>query len=81
MHSAGCAAGTLVGLGGAYFATRLVQSWLLGIGRTDAPTIAGMAGVLVAMALMARYTPIRRLLQVGRLLVSAGTRYFGVPGK
>ena len=54
----------MVGLGGAYFATRLVQSWLFGIDRADAPTIAGMAAVLVAMALMASYVPARRAARV-----------------
>jgi len=57
-------AGTVVGLGGAYYATRLVQSWLFGIGRTDVPTIAGMAAVLVAMALAASYVPARRAARV-----------------
>ena len=57
-------AGTLVGLGGAYFATALVQSWLFGIDRTDSATIVGTAGVLVAIALIASYVPARRASRV-----------------
>jgi putative ABC transport system permease protein len=57
-------AGTLVGLVTSYFATGLVKSWLFGIDRTDAPTIAGTAGVLVAMALIASYVPARRAAHV-----------------
>jgi putative ABC transport system permease protein len=65
-------AGTVFGLVGAYFATRLVQSWLFGIGRTDVPTIAGMAGVLVAMALMASYVPARRAARVDPIVAMRG---------
>ena len=56
--------GALVGLGAAYFATGLVQSWLFGIGRADGATIVGTAGVLVAIALIASYMPARRASRV-----------------
>jgi putative ABC transport system permease protein len=61
-------AGTLVGLVGAYFATTLVQSWLFGIGRADAPTIAGTAGTLVLIALIASYVPARRAARVDPII-------------
>ena len=60
--------GAAVGLGAAYFATGLVQSWLFGIGRTDPATIAGTAGVLVAIALIASYVPARRAAGVDPLV-------------
>jgi ABC-type antimicrobial peptide transport system permease subunit len=65
-------AGTLVGLIGSYFATGLVQSWLFGIGRADAATIAETAGVLVAIALLASYLPARRASRVDPLVAMRG---------
>jgi ABC-type antimicrobial peptide transport system permease subunit len=65
-------AGTLVGLGGAYFATGLVQSWLFGIGRADVATIAGTACVLVAISLVASYLPARRAARVDPLVAMRG---------
>ncbi len=64
--------GTLVGLGAAYFATGLVQSWLFGIGRADPTTIAGTAAVLVAIALLASYLPARRAARVDPLVAMRG---------
>jgi putative ABC transport system permease protein len=64
--------GTLVGLGGAYFATGLVQSWLFGVGRADVATIAATACVLVGIALLASYLPARRAARVDPLVAMRG---------
>jgi predicted permease len=64
--------GTLVGLGGAYFATGLVQSWLFGVGRADVMTIAGTSVVLIAIALLASYLPARRAAKVDPLVAMRG---------
>jgi len=65
-------AGTVVGLGGAYLATGLVQSWLFGIGRADVTTIAGTACALIAIALVASYLPARRAARVDPLVAMRG---------
>jgi ABC-type lipoprotein release transport system permease subunit len=46
----------------------LVQSWLFGIGRADAATIAGTACLLIAIALVASYLPARRAARVDPLV-------------
>jgi ABC-type lipoprotein release transport system permease subunit len=49
-----------------------VQSWLFGIERTDAPTIAATAAALVAIALVASYVPARRAARVDPIVAMRG---------
>jgi putative ABC transport system permease protein len=58
------AAGVVLGLAGAFAATRLIQSLLFGVTPTDTATFAGIAALLVATALIASYLPARRATRV-----------------
>jgi putative ABC transport system permease protein len=58
------AAGVLVGIGGAFAATRLLQTLLFGVTPTDAVTFIGVSVVLSAVALIASYIPARRATRV-----------------
>jgi len=58
------AAGIVVGVGAALGLTRLVKSMLYGIAPYDPLTIAGGAGVLLAVALAASWIPARRAARV-----------------
>jgi putative ABC transport system permease protein len=58
------AAGVVLGLAGAFAATRLIQSLLFGVTATDTATFAGIAALLVATALVASYLPARRAMRV-----------------
>ena len=57
---AGVAIGTLAALG----LTRLVSSWLYGVGSADPVTFVGVALLMVLVALMASYLPARRAARV-----------------
>jgi len=59
--------GVLIGLAGAAFATRLIQSWLFGIGRTDPATFGVVVLGMIAVALVASYVPARRAARVDPL--------------
>jgi predicted permease len=52
--------GSLIGVVAAVGATRLISSMLFGITRTDLLTYVGVAGLLVAMAVIAAWAPARR---------------------
>ena len=52
--------GSLIGIVAAIGATRLLSSMLFGISHTDLATYAGVAGLLVAMAIIAAWAPARR---------------------
>jgi predicted permease len=54
------AAGVLVGLAAAAAATRLLTTLLFGVTPLDVRTLAGVAGLLAAVALLASYVPTRR---------------------
>jgi putative ABC transport system permease protein len=58
------AAGVLVGIAGAFAATRLLQTLLFGVTPTDAVTFIGVSVVLSAVALIASYIPARRATRV-----------------
>ena len=58
------AAGVALGIVGAFGATRLIQSLLFGVTPTDAATFAGISVLLVAVALVASYVPMRRATHV-----------------
>jgi putative ABC transport system permease protein len=57
----------VLGLTGAWFASRLIEGWMYGVGRTDAPTYATCGAVMLAVALVAAYLPTRRATRVDPL--------------
>jgi putative ABC transport system permease protein len=59
--------GIALGLAGAAFATRLLSALLFGVEATDPLTFAGVAVLLLAVALLASYLPSRRALRVDPL--------------
>ena len=58
------AAGVVVGLAGAWFATRLIATFLFEMTPNDLPTFAGAAAVLLLAALIAVWIPARRAARV-----------------
>ena len=61
------AAGALVGVIGARWASKLLESMLYGVGRTDPLSFAIGVAVLVATALIACLVPVRRAVAVDPL--------------
>ena len=53
-------------------ATRLLDAWLFGVGRTDLATFGGVAAGLMLTALAACYAPARRATKVDPLVVMRG---------
>ncbi|HEX8337472.1 MAG TPA: ABC transporter permease, partial [Pyrinomonadaceae bacterium] len=60
--------GVVLGLGGAFALTRVLESLLLGIGTTDFVTFVGVPVLLIAVALLACYFPARRAARVNPLV-------------
>jgi putative ABC transport system permease protein len=56
--------GSLIGLAGALAATRLVSNLLYGVTPADPMTFAGVALLLVVVALLASWLPARRATKV-----------------
>ncbi len=59
--------GMVLGLAGAFALTRALGSLLLGVGTTDPVTFVGVAVLLVMVALLACYIPVRRAARVDPL--------------
>jgi putative ABC transport system permease protein len=59
-----CLAGLVIGLAGAYGTTRLLGSLLYQVKPTDPATFIGVAGLLVATAVLACWLPARRATRV-----------------
>ncbi len=57
-------AGLLIGILAAYFATKLVRSFLYGVAQHDFPTIAAVSALLLAVGLVASYIPARRAASI-----------------
>ena len=64
--------GVVIGLAGAFAATRLFKTLLLGVSTTDAISFLGTTLLLVIVALLATYLPARRAASVDPL---AALRY------
>ncbi len=52
--------GAVIGLGGAYVASRLLESMLFSVSRIDPITYAGVIALLLAVAVLAAWAPARR---------------------
>jgi putative ABC transport system permease protein len=61
-------AGAAIGLAGSFFAARLLSGMLFGVAPSDPFTFAGVAVVLVAVAMVACYLPARRATRVDPLV-------------
>ncbi len=58
----------LVGLAGAFAATRLLSSLLFGVGASDPPTFAGIVLLVSAVAFIAAWVPARRATRVDPII-------------
>jgi putative ABC transport system permease protein len=58
------ACGLAIGLVGAFWASRLIQSLLYGVQLWDPLTYGGVVGLVLAMCLMAGYVPARRVTRI-----------------
>jgi putative ABC transport system permease protein len=58
------AAGLIVGLAGAWAATRLIEEYLYGVSATDPLTFCSIALLLTVVAMLACYVPARRAAKV-----------------
>jgi putative ABC transport system permease protein len=56
--------GITIGLAGAFAAARMLTTFLFGVGASDPLTFAGVAVLLLGVALLASYVPSRRALKV-----------------
>jgi putative ABC transport system permease protein len=56
--------GVLIGLAGAFVATRVLSAMLYEVAATDAPTFLGMGLMLLLVTLLATYVPARRAVRV-----------------
>jgi putative ABC transport system permease protein len=62
------AAGLVIGIAGSLILTRTLESLLFGVSAADPVTFAGVALLLVAIALLACYIPARRAMKVDPLI-------------
>ena len=64
--------GIAIGGVGAFFAARIIRSWLFGIGPADPASFAGVAVLLAGVAIAASYLPARRASRVSPLTAMRG---------
>jgi putative ABC transport system permease protein len=62
------AAGVIVGIGGAFALTRMIQSLLFEVSATDPVVFTAIPLLLVIVSLFACYTPARRATKVDPLV-------------
>src|SRR5262245_8096531 len=56
--------GAVIGLGAAFWLTRVMESLLFSVSRTDPATFIAVPGTLIAVAALACYLPARRAMKV-----------------
>jgi putative ABC transport system permease protein len=61
-------AGVAIGLGAAYWLTRLIATLLFGVSATDGATFAGVAALLAVVAFLSTWIPARRAARVDPLI-------------
>jgi hypothetical protein len=66
------ATGILMGIGVAMVVTRVMSTFLFGVGPMDPATYAAVSATLVAVALMGTYLPARRATRVDPLMALRG---------
>ena len=71
MRTAG--AGIIAGVAGALVLTRFMQSLVFGVSPSDPLVIAGAAGLLLAVAMVASYIPARRATRVDPMVALRDT--------
>jgi putative ABC transport system permease protein len=64
--------GVAIGLAGAWALTRVLGAQLYGISPTDPPTFAGLAALLMMVAILASLSPARRATQVDPMIALRG---------
>jgi putative ABC transport system permease protein len=62
------ACGLVLGLAGAYWLTRVIETLLFGVSANDAATFAGVAALLAVVAFLATWIPARRAARVDPLV-------------
>jgi putative ABC transport system permease protein len=60
------ALGLLIGIPGMYMAGQALQGLLIGVSPFDLPTLSGVAGILIIIALLACYLGARRVVAIAR---------------
>lgn len=60
--------GVGIGVGASWGLTRLLQSFLFGVGTTDAITFLAVSTLLIAVALIANYIPARKATRVNPVI-------------
>lgn len=60
--------GTAIGVVASWRLTRVMQSFLFGIGATDAATFIGVSALLITVALIANYIPARKATRVNPVI-------------
>jgi putative ABC transport system permease protein len=67
-----CALGIALGVAAALGLSRFLSAFLFGVTATDAPTYAGIAGLLLIVSMVAAYLPARAALRVAPLVALRG---------